>query len=73
VIATGPADVDEFNHHVRFEALIDRGAIGLVPLGSPHQIFADRIVQALESPLVQRPFDFDGWWRDVAESVDAQL
>jgi len=73
VIVTGPADADEFNHHVRFKALIDRGAIGLVPLGSPREAYADRIVQALESPPDQRPFDFDGWWRDVAESVDAQL
>jgi glycosyltransferase involved in cell wall biosynthesis len=73
VIATSPTDPDEFAHHPRFKALIDRSAISLVPPGSPLEAYADRIVQARESPPAQRPFDFDGWWRDVAESIDAQL
>ncbi len=73
VIATGPAEPDEFDHHPRFKALIDRGAISLVPPGSPHDAYADRIIQLLEAPLAQRPFDFEGWWRDVAQSLDAQL
>jgi glycosyltransferase involved in cell wall biosynthesis len=73
VIVTGPTEADEFDHHPRFRALIDRGVIGLVPSGSPYEAYADRIVQALEAPSAQRPFDFDGWWRDVAESVNAQL
>jgi hypothetical protein len=53
--------------------LIDRGAIGLVPLGSPHQAYADRIALALEAPAATSPFDFLGWWRDVAQSIHAQL
>jgi glycosyltransferase involved in cell wall biosynthesis len=73
VIVTGPTDADEFDHHPRFKALIDRGAISLVASDSPHEAYADRIVQALESLPAQRPFDFDGWWRDAAESVNAQL
>lgn len=73
VIATGPADVDEFNHHIGFQALIDRRAIDLVPLGSPHQAYADRIALALEAPAAALPFDFPGWWRDVAQSINAQL
>jgi glycosyltransferase involved in cell wall biosynthesis len=73
VIVTGPIDADEFDHHPRFKALIDRGAISPVPSDSPYEAYADRIVQTLESPPAQRPFDFDGWWRDVAESVNAQL
>jgi glycosyltransferase involved in cell wall biosynthesis len=73
VIVTGPADADEFDHHPRFKALIDRGLISPVPPGSPHQAYADRIVEVLESPPAQRPFDFAGWWRDVAESIDAKL
>jgi glycosyltransferase involved in cell wall biosynthesis len=73
VIVTGPAEPDEFDHHPRFKALIDRGAIILVPPDSRHEAYADRIVQVLEAPPAQRPFDFAGWWRDAAESVNAQL
>src|SRR3954452_23698913 len=67
VIVTGPAEPDEFDHHPRFKELIDRGAIVLVPFGSDDGAYADRIVAALNWPSVHVPFDFDGWWRDVAQ------
>ncbi|HEV7877690.1 hypothetical protein [Bradyrhizobium sp.] len=73
VIATGPAEAAEFDHHPRFKELIERGAIVLVPRGSDDDIYADRIASALNWPSVHAPFDFDGWWRDVAETVRAQL
>ena len=73
VIATGPAQPDEFDHHPRFKELIDRGAVVLVPRGSGDDAYADRIVSALNWPSVHAPFDFDGWWRDVAEAVRGQL
>jgi len=73
VIVTGPAEPDEFDHHPRFRELIDRGAIVLVPRGSSDDAYADRIVAALQWPSVHAPFDFDGWSRDVAEAVRAQL
>jgi glycosyltransferase involved in cell wall biosynthesis len=73
VIATGPAEPDEFDHHPRFKELIDRGAIVLVPRGSDDDAYADRIAAALQWPSVHAPFDFDGWWRDVAEAVLAQF
>jgi glycosyltransferase involved in cell wall biosynthesis len=73
VIVTGPAQPDEFDHHPRFKELIDRGAIVLVPHGSEDDVYADRIASALQWPSVHAPFDFDGWWRDVAEAVKAQL
>ena len=73
VIVTGPAEPDEFDHHPRFKALIDRGAIVLVPRGADDDAYADQIVSALERPSVQVPFDFDGWWRDVAQAVQAQF
>jgi len=73
VIATGPAEPDEFDHHPRFKELIDRGAIVLVPRGSDDDAYADRIASALQWPSVHAPFDFDGWWRDVAKAVRAQL
>jgi hypothetical protein len=73
VIVTGPAEADEFDHHPRFKELIGRGAIMLVARGSNDEAYADRIVSALEAPSVQVPFDFDGWWQDVAQAVRQQL
>ena len=35
--------------------------------------YADRIASALTWPSVHAPFDFDLWWRDVAEAVRVQL
>ncbi|MEA2910771.1 MAG: hypothetical protein QOJ15_2852 [Bradyrhizobium sp.] len=73
VIVTGPAETGEFDHHPRFKELIDRGAVVLVSRGSGDEAYADRIASALKWPSVHAPFDFDGWWRDVAEAVRAQL
>jgi glycosyltransferase involved in cell wall biosynthesis len=73
VIVTGPAQPDEFDHHPRFKALIDRGAIVLVARGSDHDAYADSIVAALDAPSVPTPFDFDGWWLDVAQAVRARF
>ena len=73
VIVTGPAEADEFDHHSRFKELIDRGAIVLVERGSSDDAYADRIVSALKSSPVQPPFDFDGWWLDVAQAIRQQL
>jgi hypothetical protein len=73
IIVTGPAEQCEFDHHPRFKELIDRGAIVLVARGSGEEVYADRIASALKRPSVQAPFDFDGWWQDVAQAVRAQL
>jgi hypothetical protein len=73
VIVTGPAEADEFDRHPRFKELIDRGAVVLVPHGAGDDAYADRIASALKWPSVHAPFDFDGWWRDVAEAVKTQL
>ena len=73
VIVTAPAEPDEFDHHPRFKALIDRGAIVLVARGRDHDAYADSIVAALDQPSVPAPFDFDGWWRDIAQAVRARF
>jgi hypothetical protein len=73
VIVTGPAEPDEFDHHPRFKELIDRGAIVLVSRDAGEAAYADRIESALKWPSVQTPFDFDGWWQDVALAVRAQF
>ncbi|MEN3348251.1 MAG: hypothetical protein V7632_1886 [Bradyrhizobium sp.] len=73
LIATGPALPDEFDHHPRFKELIDRGAVLLVPRDTDSTPYADRIVAALKQPTVQVPFDFAGWWSDLAKAIRAQL
>ena len=73
LIVTGPALAEEFDHHPRFKELIDHGAIVLVARGSDDQAYADRIAFALKRHSVPVPFDFDGWWQDVAQAVKAQL
>jgi glycosyltransferase involved in cell wall biosynthesis len=73
VIVTGPILGEEFDHHPRFRELIDRGAIVLVERGSHDEAYADGIVAALKSPKVHAPFDFDGWWMDVAQAIRAVM
>ena len=72
-VVTGPAGTDEFDHHPRFREEIGRGAIVLVARGSDDEVYAERIVSALKWPSVHVPFDFDGWWQDVALAVRAQF
>ncbi|UGY19857.1 hypothetical protein HAP48_0021755 [Bradyrhizobium septentrionale] len=73
LIVTGPALPDEFDHHPRFRELIDRGAILLVPRDADSAAYADQIIAALKRPTAQVPFDFEGWWTDVANAIRAQL
>lgn len=73
LVVTGPALANEFEHHARFSQLIDRGAIVLVPRGSNDAAYADRIIETAKRPPAPLPFDFAGWWRDVAEAVRGQL
>ena len=73
LIVTGPALPEEFDHHPRFKELIGRGAIVLVARGADNDAYADGIASAVKWPPVHLPFDFDGWWKDVAEAVRAQL
>lgn len=73
VVVTGPADTAEFDHHPRFKRLIETGAIVLVSRGSHDDVYADSIVESLKSPARPQQFDFEGWWRDVAQSLQTQL
>jgi glycosyltransferase involved in cell wall biosynthesis len=72
LIVTGPALPDEFDHHSRFKQLIDRGAIVLVARGSTSEAYADSIASALTWPALQPPFNFDGWWKDVAKAISVK-
>jgi len=73
VIAAAPAGSDEFDHHPRFQDLIDQGAIVLVARGSDSAVYAEAVVSALERPTVRSAFDFNGWWADVAAAICATL
>jgi len=73
LVVTGPAEADEFDHHPRFKALIDRGAIVLVPRDADADAYADSIVAAAKRPSAPLPFDFDGWWRDTGAAIAAEL
>ena len=73
LIVAGPALPEEFDHHPRFKELIGRGAIVLVARGADNEIFANRIAAVVKRPPAPVPFDFDGWWHDVAEAVRARL
>lgn len=73
VIVTGPSEPDEFDHHSRFKALIDRGAIVLVARGSDHGAYADKIIASLEQSTAYPPFYFTEWWRDTANAVRTQF
>lgn len=73
VVVTAPAEPDEFDHHPRFKALIDRGAIVLVARGTNDKAYAHSIIASLKAPTAQAPFDFEGWWQDVAQAMRQQL
>jgi glycosyltransferase involved in cell wall biosynthesis len=73
VIVTGSAESDEFDHHPRFKELIDRGAIVLVRRDAGDEDYADSIMAALNWPSAPAPFDFDGWWLNVAQAVRVLL
>jgi glycosyltransferase involved in cell wall biosynthesis len=71
VIVTGPAEADEFDHHPRFNDLIARGAVVLVPRGASAEAYADAIEAARDRTSARLLFNFDGWWRDAADAVRA--
>ena len=45
----------------------------LLPTDGHPAVYAERIVSALKWPSVHAPFDFDGWWNDVANAVSAVI
>jgi len=53
--------------------LIARGAIVLVARGADNEAYADGIAAVVKRSPVHLSFDFDGWWKDVAEAVRAVI
>ena len=73
VVVTAASEAGEFDHHPRFRDLIESGAILCVPRGVSNEQYADSIVAARSRPPSNRPFDFNGWWLDLAQAVHRQL
>jgi glycosyltransferase involved in cell wall biosynthesis len=73
VVVTEAIAPDEFDHHLRFKALIDNGAIIRVPRNAGNELYADAIVAAATQSTSSAPFNFRGWWQDVARAVRAQF
>jgi len=73
VVVTDAIDPAEFDHHLRFKALMDDGAIIRVPRGASDADYADAVVAAAGQPSSARAFDFRGWWQDVAQAIRAQF
>src|SRR5215216_6192257 len=73
LIVAGPVLPEEFDHHPRFKELIARGAIVLVARGADNEAYADGIAAVVKRSPVHLPFDFDSWWKDVAQAVRAVI
>lgn len=73
VIVTAPARADEFDHHPRFRALVDSGAIALAPRGAPAETYAAMIQTARTRPTVRPDLDRAAWFRDAAAALRASL
>jgi glycosyltransferase involved in cell wall biosynthesis len=73
VVVTAAEDADEFAHHPRFQELIARGSIVLVPRGAGNDAYADALEAAVDRPAEPPSFDFEGWWSDTAIAIDAEL
>lgn len=73
IVVTAPQDAHEFDHHPRFRDLVARGAIILVPRDADDDAYADAVLAAARAPGDAHDFDFDGWWRDTAKAVRAEL
>ncbi|MET0259314.1 MAG: hypothetical protein ABW179_12120, partial [Methylobacterium sp.] len=73
VVVTAPALADEFDHHPRYRALLDAGAILLVPRGAPAEAYADRVVAARTRATQPTALDCAAWSRDAVVGLRAQI
>jgi glycosyltransferase involved in cell wall biosynthesis len=73
IVATAPATPEEFAHHPRFRALIEGGAITLVPSDASPEAYADAALAAATRPTQEPELDVGTWWRDAAEAIRPHL
>jgi hypothetical protein len=72
VIATGPAQADEFDHDPRFRALVENGAIGLATRDSLIKSKRTRS-RGPSSATAADLIDFAGWWHDTAKAIEVLI
>ena len=73
VIVTGPAEARRIRSSSPLQGIDRSRRHRAGPADAGEAAYADRIVSALKWPSVQMPFEFDGWWQDVAQAVRAQF
>lgn len=73
VVVTAPMRPDEFDHHPRYRALLDQGAIALVPRGAGPDVYADGVLAVRARPTWTPDVDRRTWFRDAAACLAAQL
>lgn len=69
VVATAPGRADEFDHHPRYLALVESGALTLAPRDASPEAFADLIEAAVQEGGGGAALDVDAWWRDAAAAM----
>lgn len=73
VVVTAPERADEFDHHPRFRALVESGAIVLAPRGAPPEAYADLVVASRTRPTRVPELDKEAWFRDAAAALRALM
>jgi glycosyltransferase involved in cell wall biosynthesis len=73
VVVTEPERADEFQHHPRFRALLENGAIVLAPAGAGPEEYADLILAARHRPTAKLNLDREAWFEDAARTLRALM
>ena len=73
VVVTAPMRADEFDHHPRYRALLEAGAILPVPRGAPAQAYAEAVLGARARATRAPDLDRAAWFRDAAACLAARM
>lgn len=69
VVVTAPAHAEEFDHHPRFRALLEQGAIVSVPRSAGPDAYADKVLAARLRPTMPTAIDRKAWFADAARGL----
>jgi glycosyltransferase involved in cell wall biosynthesis len=74
VVVSAPQSPAEFHHHAGWTAMIESGAVALVPAGAGTAQIADLVLAAIAQRAgATRAFDADAWWTAPTEAARAIL
>ena len=73
VVVTEPERADEFDHHPRYKALVESGAIVLMPRDAGPEAYAERVLAVRSQPTRAPDIDPAIWFRDAAGVLRARL